>query len=391
MNDLFLVVERAKQEWETAIDAISEGIIVFENDTLKIHRTNWPLARWFNTTPNELVGRYLHEIVCGCDQTACSWLALVRSPERSVMQTINGQTYQRWEVSVFQAQPSSQQEKLGVLVIRDITQEYLLQQQVIEAEKSAVILRIAAKIADRVIPSIGYIQHHLSMVMLNVQALRYAFTEYRVALQTSDDGLRSAMNKDWGTIESHYRVEFRMQDIREAINHSLEELNQIYNFTQRLKDLGGAAPTMRYNDLIDLLEETIHIVSEETQDLVVFDRRYEGHLPPIRCNQLHLQTAILYVLIFGIQAIRSHGKISISTARKDQSVQVVVETNASAPALVLNTTPELTSSRIQQETMSHMITSILEDMGGDFRVRESDGSSFAATVTLPIESVQVEE
>jgi hypothetical protein len=224
------------------------------------------------------------------------------------------------------------------------------------------------------------------MIMLNLQALRYAFTDYRVALQTCETSLRSALKLDWETIESHYRVEFRMEDIQEAIRHSLEELTHIYGFSQRLKDLEGEAPKMRYNDLIEVLEGAIAIVAEEAHDLVVFDRKYEGKIPPILCNQLHLQTALLYVLIYGVQAIKNRGKLSISTACNDHTVQVIVETSPSQSSSSLYLTSESTNNKVQREAMSQLITTVLDEMGGVFSVHETDHAGFAATVTLPIES-----
>ena len=63
MDEIFAKVERAKKEWEATIDALSEGVALFQTNTLEIRRANWRLARFLHSTPHQLVGANIHSFV----------------------------------------------------------------------------------------------------------------------------------------------------------------------------------------------------------------------------------------------------------------------------------------------------------------------------------------
>ena len=80
LDKLFKQVERAKQEWETTVDVIDEGVSLFDNTSLEILRANWTLARFYKTKPQDLVGFNIHSLLCDCKNKNCRIKSILESP-----------------------------------------------------------------------------------------------------------------------------------------------------------------------------------------------------------------------------------------------------------------------------------------------------------------------
>ena len=128
---LFERVERAKNEWETTFDSI-EDLIVLLNQDGTIVRVNEALARYFQATPEHLIGRKCYEVFHGLDHF------LEGCPHLQLLRTGQAHSADLWEpglgawlnVSVYPRR-SSEGDLLGsVHIVRDITKR-----QQLEAER----------------------------------------------------------------------------------------------------------------------------------------------------------------------------------------------------------------------------------------------------------------
>ena len=57
-------IEKAKKEWETTFDSVSDLISIHDKD-FRLVRVNKAFANKFNTTPKELIGKYCYEVFHG--------------------------------------------------------------------------------------------------------------------------------------------------------------------------------------------------------------------------------------------------------------------------------------------------------------------------------------
>jgi PAS domain S-box-containing protein len=61
---LFDAIARSKRSWETTFDTIADGISIHDAE-FRILRANSSLAKWFDTTPQALIGRRCYEVIHG--------------------------------------------------------------------------------------------------------------------------------------------------------------------------------------------------------------------------------------------------------------------------------------------------------------------------------------
>jgi PAS domain S-box-containing protein len=122
LKNIFDIVERAKQELQATIDAIAEGVALYDADTLDIVRVNWPLARMYQTTPHQMVDTNLHSILCGCEESGCPLSDFLRF-SRDVMQEYHREDPQQyWELTIYPLTVEQQEHPRNVVVIRDVTE-----------------------------------------------------------------------------------------------------------------------------------------------------------------------------------------------------------------------------------------------------------------------------
>lgn len=390
MDDLFAVVERGKKEWESAVDSIAEGVALYDRESMTVRRANWPLARWLDSTPQQMVGLDLLEALADC--TADGFVLSVLLGQsvagyQEVSRTSSGQT---WLLSVFPIVISNQQSNNSVLVVRDITQEKQLQQGIIEAEKRGAMVRTVAGLAQQIIPSVGHIQQHLSSINANIQELRSAFVDYRIALRT---GERSRSNlptqTPWEAIETRHHVEFTLNDVEKMIRQSMQDLMRIYSSIDDLGDLQGSGSRTQYSDLHLILENSLSMIWPELGRKISIERHYLKGLPLIRCSQIRLQTALMALLVFCAQKTGSNGRILLTTTHTgDNEIQVSIQATEISDPDPGFIEPWLIESGINLDPKAGLVHNILQEHAGRLAIQIAEDSSLIATVALPISGIE---
>ncbi len=62
LQETLLLVERAKREWETTVDALSQLVSLVDNNG-RVVRANWTVARWGLSKVTQVKGRSFHELL----------------------------------------------------------------------------------------------------------------------------------------------------------------------------------------------------------------------------------------------------------------------------------------------------------------------------------------
>lgn len=389
MQDLFAIVENAKKEWETSVDAISEGLALFQPETLTILRANWPMARLFNTSPHQLVNADIHALLCGCTKRQCETSKFLHTSQAAVLEIERQDMGSQWLLYVYPTLTQEQSPHRNVIVLRDITHERLWQQRVIEAEKKTAMTHAAAKLALHIAPSASYIKHNLSAISNHLARLRSAFCDYRLALSAA--GLVVGTDEsqtNWQSIEARHMVEFVIQDIEQVLQHSQRDLEQIYQVIGSLSNLEDISQVMQYNDLHRVLENTLSAVWKELQEKADIQRRY-GKLPLVKCNQFHLQTAFMIILINAIRFTSQKAGISVQTCSIDGQVQILITSVGSSPPtpyamLSPLNFPSENSAPVDTAGLNPVIE-IIQEHGGRIEIQALGGQANEIKVTLPVD------
>ncbi len=145
---LFQVVSRSQKEWETTFDAMQDCVSVHDT-TGKIIRANVALARRLKTTPPKMIGKYCSEIYNPNELgfTPCQHMNTLQSENLVVEEielTAMGGTFQ---ISVSPWYDKNNRLVGSIHVAKDVSNEKLLRQQLIQSEKLSAIGELISGIA----------------------------------------------------------------------------------------------------------------------------------------------------------------------------------------------------------------------------------------------------
>jgi nitrogen-specific signal transduction histidine kinase len=392
MDEIFAKVERAKKEWEATIDALSEGVALFQTNTLEIRRANWRLARFLHSTPHQLVGANIHTLLCDCSDPGCSLLTLLSASEPTGEEIWREDSHQKWMISTAIIPDMFSQESNTVIVVRDVTQERAMQDCLIESEKKAVILRVASGLAEQITPSVRYCLHYLSMLSTHVTELRSAFCDYRIAL-TQKDSTQPASGFNWEAIESRYSVEFILQDIAQAVKLTQNDLRKIFSAVNHISNLEESRPHMLHMELNRLMEDSLGFVKDELGDKIILESSYAQDLPAVMCNPVRMQMALTGLLSLLAQSSPLDGRLKIKTRRNNGHVQVVMEASQEAGSTTGEAAVTTTQKRdIEAANLDmDLIANIIQDHGGELQFNNGSDNSMILTVCLPVSTHMTNE
>ncbi|MGH7531155.1 MAG: ATP-binding protein, partial [Gemmatimonadales bacterium] len=143
---LFEMVRRAKEQWETAFDALSEGIAVVDDEG-RVRRANASLAALLATTPPQLVGAPLGDALLGRSHGLVELLDAARRGEHPAPLVTRSEALRR-TLRVDAARiPGATVEQRLVVLVEDVTEQQALEAQLIQSEKLAAVGQLVSGVA----------------------------------------------------------------------------------------------------------------------------------------------------------------------------------------------------------------------------------------------------
>jgi two-component system, NtrC family, sensor kinase len=145
---LFQVVSRSQKEWETTFDAMQDCVSVHDPNGKAI-RANLALARRLKTIPQKVIGKYCSELYNpgGSNLTPCRHFSSMQS-EALIVEEVElpamGGTFQ---ISVSPWLDKNNRLAGSIHVAKDISNEKLLQQKLIQSEKLSAIGELISGVA----------------------------------------------------------------------------------------------------------------------------------------------------------------------------------------------------------------------------------------------------
>src|SRR5258705_191052 len=134
----FEMVRRAKEQWETAFDALSEGIAVVDDEG-HVRRSNRALAALLGMPLPSVVGTPLGEALLGKPHGLQDLLAATRRGERPAPLVARSERLKRTvRVNVAHI-PGAATEQSIVVMVEDVTEQQALETQLVRSEKLAAV------------------------------------------------------------------------------------------------------------------------------------------------------------------------------------------------------------------------------------------------------------
>jgi two-component system NtrC family sensor kinase len=276
----FEMVRRAKEQWETAFDALSEGIAVVDDEG-RVRRANRALASLLNTPLQNVVGAPLGEALLGKPNALQELLAATRRGDRPAPLVARSERLRR-AVRVNAARiPGAATEQSIVVMVEDVTEQQALETQLVQSEKLAAVGQLVSGVA-----------HELNNPLTSIAGLSEFLLEQK-----------ELGKKDRG----------HLQVIQEQAERASRIVRNLLAFARK----GGAERVPV--DLNDVIRRTLSLTAYDLKlkDIVV-ERELSGALPDVFGDRYGLQQVVLNLVTNAAHAVAENPRerpreITVST------------------------------------------------------------------------------
>ena len=288
INSMAQSLMEARTLTENIMDSMTDGIITVDNQEL-ITSMNQAAEILTGYEAAEIVGEPYEAIFCEGKQFHSLLLNTLRTGESHLGQETDYPVRTgtiRISTSTTRLRDSDGKVIGAVVVFRDITDKYRLEQQVKRADRLAALGELMAGVAHEV---------------------RNPLTSIKGFVQYLADADSEAERREYTPII--------ISEV-DRVNRIIEEL--LYFARPNVAAITSV-------DVNELLNQTLLLVKNKTtKSKVKFVLEFTPHLPMVELDAEQFKQVFLNLLINAIQAINEQGRITITTARDDEARQVVI-------------------------------------------------------------------
>ena len=355
---LFQVVSRSQKEWETTFDAMQDCVSVHDTSG-KVVRANVALARRLKTTPPKVIGKYCSELysTAGPDGPRCGHTESLQSEGLIVEEVELPEMGGAFQVSVGPWYDKNNRLAGSIHVAKDISNEKLLQQQLIQSEKLSAIGELISGIA-----------HELNNPLTGVMG-------YSQLLQMRGD------------------LDERARDSLVKINNLATRCQKIVqnllSFARKQK------PERTLTSVNEILDRTVELRSYELQvNNIEILLELDPHLPRTIADAHQLQQVFLNVITNAEQAMleaKGRGRLTIRTRSDSAGGRVIIEIADDGPGipeqhLTRIFDPFFTTKEVGKGTGLGLSLSygIIKEHAGNIYARSRLGEGSTFVIELPI-------
>src|SRR5712664_2155871 len=276
----FEMVRRAREQWETAFDALSEGIAVVDDEG-RVRRSNRALAGLLGTPLQNVVGTPLGEVLLGKPHALQELLAATRRGDRPAPLVARSDRLRR-ALRVNAARiPGAATEQSIVVMVEDVTEQQALETQLVQSEKLAAVGQLVSGVA-----------HELNNPLTSIAGLSEFLLEQK-----------ELGKKDRG----------HLQVIQEQAERAGRIVRNLLTFARK-----GSAERVPV-DLNDVIRRTLSLTAYDLklQDIAV-ERELSGALPDVFGDRHGLQQVVLNLVTNAAHAVAENPRerrreITVST------------------------------------------------------------------------------
>jgi two-component system NtrC family sensor kinase len=360
---LFEMVRQAKEEWETAFNAITEGIAVLDADG-RLSRGNGALARLLDVPGPMLLGQPFWATIVGEGEGEDRLIGAARRGERPPPLVIRSTTLDR--LVRLTAAPLAEPAADGavVVLVADVTEQRALEAQLIQSEKLAAVGQLVSGVA-----------HELNNPLTSIAGLS-EFLQEQPALSSTE--------------REHLRV------IHEQAERAGRIVRNLLTFSRK------GSPGTEAVDLNDMVQRTARLVAYELQlrGISLQEEHSPGTLP-VRGNRDELQQVLLNLVTNAGHALgdlppAAPRRITLSALQEGELAVVRVrDTGTGVPEELVPQlfTPFFTTKEPGEGTGLGLSLSfrIVQAHGGRLTYLPAPGGGAEFSLSLPIAPVPATE
>jgi len=361
----FQAVSRSQREWEATVDAMQDCVSVHDMTGMVI-RANLALAKKLKITPHKIIGKYCSEIynAQGSGLLPCRHGRSLQPESFTVEEGELPQIGGTFQISVSPWYDKNNRLAGSIHVAKDVSNEKLLQQQLIQSEKLSAIGELISGIA-----------HELNNPLTGVMG-------YAQLLQ-----LRKDLDE---------RAKDSLLKINSLALRCQKIVQNLLSFARKQK------PERIVSDVNEILERTIELRNYDLQvNNIEIERDLDRYLPKTIADAHQLQQVFLNLITNAEQAMleaNGRGKLTIRSRTDHKAGRIIVEVTDDGPGI-----PEIHLSKIFDPFFTtkevgkgtglglSLSYGIIKEHDGNIYVRSRarEGASFV--IELPVISAVLDE
>jgi PAS domain S-box-containing protein len=287
----------------------------------------------------------------------------------------------------------------------DITERRRLEFELQQAQKLESIGRLAAGVAHEINTPVQFVSDSVHFLRDACQDL----TEFVGKLRAIERGVvegraaeeLSAAVADAERWEADIDVEYLIENVRPAIDRSLEGLERITTIVRSMKEFAHPdQKEMCHADLNRAIESTLTIAHNEYKYVAVVERDL-GEIPKVLCHLGDVNQAVLNIVVNAAHAIsdavegtQNKGMIWVRTQLAGESVVIAIaDTGNGIPKEIRDRIfdPFFTTKGVGRGTGQGLAIArsvIVDKHGGTLTVESETGKGTTFLISLPVAGVQ---
>ncbi len=391
----------AEARTRAILDTAADGIMTMDQFGV-IESVNQAAEKMFGYAPGELVGKHLELVIPSLYKEYREGDVIDKhGPGSHRPLTGLGCDGHVFPVEVVMSELRLGERLLFTGIVRDITEQKLLESQLIQAQKLESVGQLSAGIAHEINTPTQYVGY-------NTLFLRDAFQDVTGLLDKFDRLLTAAKRDEIGPddireIEAAIQaadMPYLMEEIPKAIAQSLDGVGRVAAIVKGIREFshpGGEGKTPV--DLNRAIESTATVARNEWVKVAELITDFDPALPPVPCLAAELNQAILNLIVNAAHAIEEaqrlgsavQARITLRTRRVGKWVEIqVCDTGAGiAPenySKIFN--PFFTTKQVGKGTGQGLAiarTIVVKKHHGTITFESAQGQGTTFTVRLPLE------
>ena len=281
-------LEQVAREWSTTFDSITDLISIHDKDN-RILRVNKAFADRLKTTPQELVGKFCHEVMHGTTEPPayCPNRLTIKTGTPAAMETYNPNFEAYFHESTSPIFDDKGEITGSVNVTRDITQQKRIEEHLIVTGRLASIGELSSGLA-----------HELNNPLTSVIGFSQLLME--------------------GDVPANIKENLTI--IHNEAQRAAEIIKNLLTFARK------HAPVKELSQVNTVIEDVLRLrVYEHKLNNIEVEKHLATDLPEIIMDHFQMQQVFLNIIInaeFAMLEAHHRGKLVITTEKSDNIVKI---------------------------------------------------------------------
>ncbi|MBF9001020.1 ATP-binding protein [Vibrio nitrifigilis] len=286
---------------------------------------------------------------------------------------------------------------LFTLLIRDITEQLSLEQQLRRTHKMESIGQLSAGVAHEINSPAQYVTNNITFLKEGFERLLHT---HRL-LQPSERDIQDPHTYQNRVISllNDPELKFIIEEVPQAVEQSLDGMKQVNSIVKAMKSFTNPSEErLQYIDLTEAIRATITVASSQWNGKAVVNTELSDELSSVPCYRDLFNQVVLNLLSNAIHAIEDQktnrtdfqGVITLKTWRsKHHAVITITDNGVGIPEDIIDRIfdPFFTTREVGQgsgQGLSHVYSTIVDKHNGIINVESQVGVKTTFTIKLPL-------